>query len=185
MDVRSVAAEVAPEADPAELEETWFGERSLLPFERLSGEITAARPRRWDAVVSAEASGVRGDDVGFVTLPDGSLIVDWGEGEGDLTPLADAVEARLPAPYRAQAVHRGDGVWAVAARKVEVATFQTEGDEITLAQHGGTRTLTVDGAASSLRIPELERVAEREGSSYVVRARRLEGDLWEVQVDPL
>ena len=185
MDVGSVAGEVAPDADPAELEETWFGDRSLLPFERLSGEITAARPRRWDAVVSAEAPGIRGDDVGFVALPDGSLIVDWGEGEGDLTPLADAVEARLPAPYRAQAVHRGEGVWAVAARKVDVATFQSEGDEITLAQHDGTRTLTVDGAATSGRIPELEHVGEREGRSYAVRARRLEDDLWEVQADPL
>ena len=30
-----------------------------------------------------------------------------------------------------------------------------------------------------------ERIGRAGGASYVVRARRLEGDLWEVQADPL
>jgi hypothetical protein len=185
LDAGSVAGELAEEPDAAELEETWFGDRSLLPFERLSGEITAARPRRWDAVVSADAPELRGDDVGFVALPDRSLIVDSGEGGGDLNPLADAVETRLTAPYRAQAVRRGDGVWAVAARRIDLASLHADGDEITLARHGGVSTLTVDGAESSARFSELERIGEREGASFVVRARRLEDDLWEIQVHRL
>jgi hypothetical protein len=180
----SIAGDVAPERDPAELEESWFGSRSLTLFERLSGEVVSARPRRWDAVVSAQSADIEGDDLGFVGLPDGSLIVEQ-EGEGDLTPLAEAVESQIGAPYRAQAVRRGRDVWAVAARKIQVATFKTEGEEITLSEHGGSRTLTVDGAQVFGSIPELERIGRAEGDSYAVRARRLDGDVWEVSADPL
>jgi hypothetical protein len=185
LDAGSTAAEPAPARDAAELEESWFGNRSLSLFERLSGEITAPRPRRWDAVVSAEAPDVGGDEIDFVTLPDGSLIVDEEQGEGDLTTLAEAVETQIPAPYRAHGIRRGERVWAVAARKIEVVSFVADGEEITLSENGGNRTLTVDGAQAFGSIPELERIGQREGDSYVVRARRLDGDVWEVQANPL
>ena len=185
LDAGSIAGEFAREPDPAELEESWFGNRSLPLFERLSGEVTAPRPRRWDAVVSAEAPDVGGEEVDFVTLPDGSLIVDDEQGEGDLTPLAEAVETQLAAPYRAHGIRRGERVWAVAGRRIEVASFEAEGDEITLSEHGGDRTLTVDGTQAFGGVPELERIGRLEGDAYVVRARRLDGDLWEVSADPL
>jgi hypothetical protein len=185
LDAGSIAGEVTAERDPADLEESWFDDRSLLPFERLSGEVTAARPRRWDAVVSAEAPEIRGQDVDFVALPDGSLLVDAGEAEGDLTPLAEALETRIPAPYRAHATRQGEQVWAVAARRIEVASLAADGDEITLSEHGGNRTLTVDGEQSVGTVPELEQIGRRHGDSYVVRAQRLEGDVWEVSADPL
>ena len=174
-----------PERDPAELEESWFGDRSVPLFERLSGEVTAPRPRRWDAVVSAEAPDVEGEEVDFVTLPDGSLIIDEEQGEGDLTPLAEALETRLSAPYRAHGVRQGDRVWAVAGRKIEVASFSADGDEIVLTEHGGNRTLAVDGAPVDGSIAELQQAGRRHGRSYVVRAHRLDGDVWEVSVDPL
>jgi hypothetical protein len=185
MDAGSIAGERPQEHDPADHQESLFDDRSLLPFERLSGEVSAARPRRWDAVVSAAAPDVRGQNVGFVTLPDGSLIVDEGEAEGDLTPLAVAVESRVPSPYRAQATRQSDRVWAVAARKIEVASFAADGEEIALSEHGGNRTLTVDGAQAFGSVSELEAIGRRGGDSYVVRARRLDGDLWEVSTDPL
>jgi hypothetical protein len=183
-DAGSIAGELAPERDPAELEESWFGSRALPLFERLSGEVTSARPRRWDAVVSAQATDIEGDELGFVGLRDGSLIVDQ-EGEADLTPLAEAVESQIEAPYRAQGVRRGPDVWAVAARKIQVATFKADGEEITLSEHGDGRTLTVDGAVAFGSVPELERIGRAEGHSYVVRAQRLDGDVWEVLADPL
>lgn len=171
--------------EAADVEEEWYGDRSLIPFERLSGEVTSPRPRRWDVVVSAEAPEIGGHEVRFVALPDRSLIVDEEQGEGDLTPLADAVETQIEAPYRAQAVRKRDDVWAVAARRIEVITFPAEGDEIDLAQHDGVRALTVDGAPGFGTIPELENVGARQGDAFVVRARRLEGDTWEVTADPL
>jgi hypothetical protein len=175
----------ATEDGRATLEESWFGERSLPFFERLSGEVTAARPRRWDAVVAAEAPEVGGREVEFVALPDGSLVVDEEQGEGDLTPLAEAVETQLPRPYRAQAVRRGNDVWAVAARKIQVASFVADGEEIALTQHDGVRTLEIDGAQSFGTVPELERLGQGQGESFVVRARRLDRDLWEVWADRL
>src|SRR5437868_3099912 len=63
-----------------------------------------ARPRRWDAVVTAELE-LTGDAVVFVALPGGMLLVE-SEGkvpEGALTPLADAIEETLQPPYRAEA----------------------------------------------------------------------------------
>jgi hypothetical protein len=174
-----------PTADPAELEESWFGDRSLLPFERLSGEVTLARPRRWDVVVSAEAPGIGGHEVEFVTLPDGSLIVDEEQGEGDLTLLAEAVETQIDPPYRVRGVRKRNDVWAVAARRIEVATFTADGHEVDLSQHGGVKTLAIDGLPAFGSIPELEAIGGRQGGSFVVRARRLDGDTWEVSADAL
>jgi hypothetical protein len=180
----SIRGELTPEHDPQDLENSWFDERSLLPFERLSGEITSARPRRWDAVVSAEAPDVSGGEVDFVALPDGSLIVE-GDAEGDLTPLAAAVEAQIAAPYRAQGKRQGERVWAVASRRIQVASFSADGEELTLTEHEGNRTMIVDGEETVATVPELEEIGRREGDSYVVRAQRLDGDLWEVSADPL
>jgi hypothetical protein len=173
------------EAGRAEHEQMWFGERSLPFFERLSGEVTSPRPRRWDAVVSAQAPDVRGHEVEFVTLPDGSIVIDDEEGDADLTAFADAIERQVPRPYRVKGVRRGDGVWALAVRRIEVASFAADGDVVDLSVHDGVRSLTVDGSPGFGRIPQLEAIGERAGGAYVVRATRLDGDLWEVSADPL
>src|SRR3954462_8256569 len=72
-----------------------------------------ARPREWDAVVTTQA-GLEGDHAAFVALPDGTLVIE--DGPDDAAPLAEAVERSLQPPYRAEAVHRGDGAWSVGAR---------------------------------------------------------------------
>lgn len=145
------------------------------------------RPREWDAVTAADAPDLAGDKLGFTVLPDGTLLVDEDVEEGALTPLADAVEAHLAAPYRAEAVRRDEGRWAVAARRIEVVRLpdDVQGDEIELASHDGERTLVVDGAQIFGSVPELERIGESRYEAYVLRAERLDGDLWEVKVTPL
>jgi hypothetical protein len=144
-----------------------------------------ARPRSWDAVVTAEAPEARGDRLDFVALPDGTLIVEDDGGEDDPAALAEALETQLEPPYRAEAVRKHEHVWAVAGRKIDVLTFTADGEEIELTEHGGERALTVDTMHAFGSIPELEAVGRRQGESYVVRARRLDGDLWEVASDPL
>ena len=47
------------------------------------------------------------------------------------------------------------------------------------------RTLTVDGRTRLGHEPALERIGQSEGSEYVVRAERLDGDLWQVEASPL
>ena len=56
------------------------------------------------------------------------------------------------------------------------------GDEVELALHGDERTLLIDGNRAFGTLPELEALAEGDA---VIRAARLDGNLWEVRVDPL
>jgi hypothetical protein len=135
-----------------------------------------ARARRWDAVATAEAPGLAGDEAEFVVLPDGTLL-----GEEAQTPLADALE--LDPPYRAEAVRRHGALWAVAARGIDVLEIDREidGDELELTVVGGERTLLVDGLRSWGSVPELERGR----GDYAVHATRLDGRLWEVRASQL
>jgi hypothetical protein len=109
------------------------------------------RPREWDEVRTVEAD-VRGDRAEFVVLEDAIVIE---EGPDNVAPLADAIS--LNPPFRAEAVRRGDRMWAVAARRIEIAR--------------------IEGVDSD----EFE---ESEGHA-VRRGWRLDGDLFEVRTDPL
>jgi hypothetical protein len=155
------------------------------PHWGVTGIHGVPRPRRWDAVASAEAPGLAGDELHFVALPNGDLVVDEDEPEDTLGPLADAVEQTVEAPYRAEAVRQRGDIWAVAARRVRVVELQADGEQLELVDADDGRTFTVDGMRAFGTLPELERVGREEGERYVVRARRLDGDLWEVEADPL
>lgn len=155
------------------------------PHWGVTGIHGVPRPRRWDAVASADAPGLAGDELHFVTLPNGDLVVDEDEPPDTVAPLADAIEQTIEPPYRAEAVRRQDEVWAVAARRVEVASFEADGELLELVATDAGRTLTVDGERAFGSVPELERVGRSQGESYVVRARRLDDDLWEIEADPL
>jgi hypothetical protein len=114
------------------------------------------RARRWDVVATARAE-LPGDEVHFSALPDGTLVVDEEVPDGSLTPLAEAIEATLNPPYRAEAVRREEGVWAVGASRIRVREFpEAEDDELELIEDGS-----------------------------IVIGRRLDGDLFEIQVTPL
>jgi len=144
------------------------------------------RPRRWDAVATANAPRLRGDAVHFVALPDGTLVVDEDEPDDGLEPLADALEESIDPPYRAEAVLRGDGMWAVAASRITVVEEPgLDGEEVELTVAGGIQTLVVDGQRTLRRAPALEALGDAAGSEYAVRARHLDGALWEVEATPL
>ena len=148
--------------------------------------LHGGRPKRWDVVVTAAAPLLTGDAVHFVALPDGSLIVDEAVANGSLDPLAEALEQQLRAPYRAEGVRRG-ALWAVAANAIEVLELGEDvgGDTIELAQRGGERHLTVDGAPSLAALPALETYAGARHTDYVARAERIDENVWEVRVSPL
>jgi hypothetical protein len=136
------------------------------------------RVREWDAVVTVSAPDVEGARAAFVALPGGDLVLE--EGSERLAPFAQALERELDPPYRAEAVRREDSLWAVAGRRIEVVELPgVTGSELELATHGGERTLLVDGERAFGSVPALER------PEHVVRARRIDGDLWEVDEAPL
>jgi hypothetical protein len=143
------------------------------------------RFREWDAVVRVEEAEIDAEEVRFVALPDGTLVVE-DEVEGDPSPFAEAIERELGRSYRAHAV-RGEQGWAVAAEAIEIVELEedVEGDEIELSISGGERTLLVDRAPAFGRLRELERLGEARGDDFVVSAARVDGKLWDVRVLPL
>ena len=142
------------------------------------------RAREWDSVVTVEVEGMEGDRALFVALPDDTLVVEEGD---DVEPLASALDGVASPPYRAEARRRGGSQWAVGIRAIGVVGLPDDpgGEEILLTANGGERTLLVDGVDTFASLPELERVGEARGASYVVRARRLDGTLWEVEATAL
>ena len=159
----------------------WFGEQ--LGDAGIHG---VARPRRWDAVETVESRGLRGSAVHFVVLPDRVLLVEEDEPEDALTVLAEGVERAIEVPYRAEGVRRDGDLWSVAARRIRVLEVKgLHGDEAELTNVGGVRELVLDGTRTLHPAPALAQAGEAEGLEYVVRARRLDGDLWEVEATPL
>jgi hypothetical protein len=155
-------------------------------FEDLVGIHGVSRPREWDAVATARASGLGTDRITFIALPDGALIVEEGAA-GDLEPLASALESTISPPYRAEAVLRDDQHWGVAANRIEVLELPevVDGDEITLTVGGHGRELQIDGLVREGTVPSLEAFAAARSSSFAATAQRIEGELWEVRVFPL
>jgi len=170
----------APPAPPAE-PPGWDGEPRGEP-----GIHGVPRARRWDAVTTVEAPGLVGDRIGFVALDGQELLVEEDEPEDALQPLAEAVEARLQPPYRAEATRQAGDRWAVGAKRIAVVSAPgLHGDQAELVSTRDGRELRVDGRPSFRSAPTLEQVGERVGSEYVVRGSRLDGDRWEVEASPL
>jgi hypothetical protein len=114
------------------------------------------KQREWEAVATVEAE-LAGDRVDFASLPDGTLVVDVDVPDGALAPLAAAIETSLAPPYRAVAVRQDERLWAVGANRIEVRELTEHAeDELELVEDG-----------------------------HVVIGRRLDGDLFEVEVTPL
>jgi hypothetical protein len=171
------AAVAAPAAAPP----GWHGEPRGEP-----GIHGVPRARRWEAVLAVAAPSLRGDVVHFVALPDGTLLVDEEEPDEALEPVADAVEQRLAPPYRAEAVRRDGDRWAVGASRIAVAELPgLDGDEAELVTTRAGSELRVDGRPRFGSLPALERLGQVQGTEFVVRARRLDGDAWEVETTPL
>jgi hypothetical protein len=140
------------------------------------------RPREVDVVLTVDAPDVEGEAARFVSLPDGSLLVEDGP-DSSLDALASAVEQELRPPYRARAVRRDESLWAVEATRIEVLELPDApgGDAIDVTRTAEGTVVAVDEAPVFGSIPTLERRGEREGRDYAVHAERLDGDLWEVR----
>lgn len=144
-------------------------------------------PKEWDAAVTVRAPALAGDRVEFTTIPNGDVIVGEETGDADLSPLADAVERHVSPPYRAAAARQGGELWAVGAKRIEVAQIPfPHGERLELSRNGDDEELRVDGEPSDAAVPPaLAHVGEAVGDSFYVEAGRIDGDLWDVRVSPL
>jgi hypothetical protein len=159
----------------------------IRPFAGTLDVLHGGRQRRWDVVATAEAPDLPGDELEFVTLADGTLLVDGDVPEGAPSPLAEAVEQELRPPYKASAVRRDGAIWAVAANGIDVVEVPEEidGDAVSLAVQGENRTLVVDERPRWVAVPTLESFARERHRDFVLHAERLDGNLWSVKVNPL
>jgi hypothetical protein len=144
-------------------------------------------PMAWDFATTARVPGLAGDRVEFITLPNGDVIVEKEQGDGDLSLLADAIEEHLSAPYKAAASRQDGDLWGVGARRIEVAKIPfPDAEALELSQSDGVAEFRVDGGPTDTPPPvELQRLGERAGGDFCVEARHIDGDDWEVKVSPL
>jgi hypothetical protein len=157
------------------------------PLWRIAGIHGIPRAREWDAVLTAVAPDLPGNEADFVALPDGTLYTDEDLPDGALAPLADAFDGLLDAPYHAFALRQEEDIWSAGALRVAVVEVpeDVDGDQVDLAVNDGERTVRVDGAESKAEIPSLEDFAAQQFGSFVLRASRLDETLWEVTALPL
>jgi len=151
-----------------------------------AGITGLARQREWDAVATADAPGAPGDEAEFVALTDGRLLVGAGPDGFDPQPLAAALEGAIERPYRALAMRRPE-LWAIGARSIGLLELERDldGDAVELIRNAEGLTLRVDGLPSLTHLPELEELGAARFPTFVVRAQRLEGKFFEVEVEPL
>jgi hypothetical protein len=151
----------------------------------IAGITGIPRGRTWDATASAHAPALVGDTVTFVTLDDGTIVVDEDEPDDSLAPLADAIEQAVQPPYRAAAARSEGDVWWVVAESIEIAELPgIEGDVVVLSIVGGARELEIDGERTIRPVPALDLIAEEHGD-VTVHAERVDGDIFGVDVFPL
>jgi hypothetical protein len=157
------------------------------PLWRIAGIHGIPRVREWDAVVTARAAELPGDETDFVALEDGTIFTDDELPDDALAPLADALEGSVEAPYHALALRQDGDVWSVAAMRVSVVEVPEDvpGDKVDLVVNDGERTVLVDDAQSQAEVPSLEEFAGGQFGSFVLHATRLDDTLWEVAVLPL
>jgi len=168
----------------------WRSKHAPVYPESFAGTLDVlhgGKPRRWDAVGTAEAPDLPGNTLEFTALPDGTLLVEDELSEDALSPLVEVVEQAVAPPYRARAVRSEGDLWAVAANGIQVVELSTEipGETVSLAVQDGERTLLVDERPAWESIPGLEQHGASVHTDFVLSAERLDGNLWAVEVNPL
>ena len=137
-------------------------------------------------VVSLLAPDVAGDYAVFVALPERLIIVEEQEGDSDLGVLADAVEKRLQAPYRARALRVDGRRFVVVASEIETVELPGLGGEelVVFALPDGQRTAVLDGAHYELANSEVESILA-EAAPCLLRLENVDEYVWELSVDLL
>ena len=179
------------ETDWNEIDGLLQGEGEIPASKPAPGGVVAAEPggnteESRGVVVSLLAPDVAGDYAVFVALPERLLIVEGQEGDSDLGVLADAVEKRLQAPYRARALRVDERRFVVVAGEIETIDLPgLDGEELVIfALPDGQRTVVLDGARYELASPEVEAILE-ESAPCLLRLENVDETVWEISLDLL
>jgi hypothetical protein len=163
----------------AQLPQEWEGGSRL----NIPGLTSATQDDPWDAIVSAHAPGLTGEEVRFAVTADGRTISGGDAPAEGLAALGRAVARQLDAPFWAIAVPDEGDEWTAAATAAEILELSdAPGDEIEASRVGGGVTVRVDGEESDARVPAIDTLLDRQGGDGVVVAHRFAGPVWVAEV---
>jgi hypothetical protein len=163
----------------AQLPQEWEGGSRL----NIPGLTSVTRDDPWDALVTAHAPGLAGEEIRFAVTRDGRTI-SGGEAPADaVAALGRAVARQLEPPFWAIAVPDEGDEWTAAATAAEILELRdAAGDEIEASRVGGGVNVRVDGEESDAQVPEVDALLERQGGDAVVVAHRFAGPVWVAEV---
>jgi hypothetical protein len=130
---------------------------------------------------------VGGEAFAFVTLEDGTLIIEDQQGDESLEQVATVVERRIERPYRARGFRIDASRWVVVADVLDLYDFgKLAGEDVTLVAVAGVRRLIVDNTLlPASEIPE-ELAAEADDTEpCIISASHVDEQFWELTVEEL
>jgi hypothetical protein len=164
-----------------------------------AGVTGLARPREWDATIAVELPELAGEtitELGFVAFAEGVVGPD-ALSAGVCERVAAGLDREVHRPYEALAVRRGSTAWTAGARRVNAELIRLPGVseqslEVALSPDGdisaaveGRRVDSLVDAAVDAALRELESRGRARFEAFVARADNLDGDRWQVTIDPL
>jgi hypothetical protein len=162
-----------------QLPQEWVGGSRL----NIPGLSSVIREDPWDALVSAHAPGLSGVEVRFAVAADGRTIAGSEASPDAVAALGRAVARQLDPPFWAIGVPDEGDEWSVAATGAEILELPgATGDEIEVSRVSGNLTCRVDGEESTVRLPPIDALLEREGGDAAVVAHRFAGPVWVAEV---
>jgi hypothetical protein len=130
---------------------------------------------------------VGGEAFAFVTLEDGTLIIEDQQGEEPLEQVATLVERRIARPYRARGFRIDASRWLVVADVLDLYDFGTlAGEDVTLVAVAGERRLIVDDTLRpASEIPEELAAEADDAEPCIISASHVDEQFWELTVEEL
>jgi hypothetical protein len=163
----------------AQLPQAWEGGSRL----NIPGLSPVTRDDPWDALVSAHAPGLSGDEVRVAVAVDGRTLADGDVPPDAVAALARAVARQLEAPFWAIAVPDEGDEWTAAATGAEILELpDAAGDEIEASRVGGEVFCRVDGEESDVQLAAIDALLDRQSGDAVVVAHRFAGPVWVAEV---
>jgi hypothetical protein len=164
-----------------------------------AGVTGLARPRQWDATVAVELPELEGQavgELGFVAFED--AVVWPGPAPADVGErITAALDTEVPRPYEALVVRRGSTTWMAGARRVnaELVRFPDVHAKVieVAVSPDGELSSALDGRvveglvepAVDAALRELESRGRARFEAFAARADNLDGERWQLTIDPL
>jgi hypothetical protein len=164
-----------------------------------AGVTGLARPRQWDATIAVELPELERETVaelGFMAFAD-AVVGPESAPAGVCERIAAALDGEVERPYEALVVRRGATAWMAGARRVNaelvrLPDLRAELIEVAVSPDGEVSAALDGDVVAGLVEPSVDaalREVERRGrarfEAFAARADNLDGERWQLTIDPL